>query len=340
MCRSGSPPAGRPAAAACRRLTAAARGGARRAPRRHPRRRRRGGRRHAAGLAGRRRSRAEPAGAAPPPVLTADARDARAGVGELPTPRAAGARGRPQRRRPTPDLPPSAPLLRAVAPRADAAGPGARGGAGDHGVGRGRRLPREQPAATAAPAACAGPRRRAPAARAAGVATRPIVPREGGLEIAAGCLHLWDLPAGDGAFVLTGSAAARATFLDRAGAPLTDIEAVPGDGLRLAVPAAANRLAVSCLGEPPEGLKVEPGPGAVALAAAAPRAPRRRRLAGRVAARPRGAGRPAVPRREPAPRRAAAHARRHPRAHPRDGGAGAARRRLRRRCPRQSTSCS
>ena len=82
-------------------------------------------------------------------------------------------------------------------------------------------------------------------------------------------MHLWDLPAGDGAFVLTGSAAARATFLDRAGAPLTDIEAVPGDGLRLAVPAAANRLAVSCLGEPPPGLKVEPGPGAVTLAAAA-----------------------------------------------------------------------
>ena len=82
-------------------------------------------------------------------------------------------------------------------------------------------------------------------------------------------MHLWDLPAGDGAFVLTGSAAARATFLDRAGAPLTDIEAVPGEGLRLAVPAAANRLAVSCLGEPPPGLKVEPGPGAVTLAAAA-----------------------------------------------------------------------
>jgi hypothetical protein len=86
-------------------------------------------------------------------------------------------------------------------------------------------------------------------------------------------MHLWDLPAGDGAFVLTGSAAARATFLDRAGAPLVDIEAVPGDALRLAVPAAANRLAVSCLGEPPPGLKVEPGPGAVTLAAAAPGRP-------------------------------------------------------------------
>ena len=49
-------------------------------------------------------------------------------------------------------------------------------------------------------------------------------------------MHLWDLPAGDGAFVLTGSAAARATFLDRAGAPLADIEAVPGDGLRLRRP--------------------------------------------------------------------------------------------------------
>src|SRR5204862_7177558 len=69
--------------------------------------------------------------------------------------------------------------------------------------------------------------------------------------------------------VRAGSAAARAVFLDRSGTPLTDIEAVPGGGLRLDVPPAASRLAVSCLGEVPEELEIVPGPGAVALGATA-----------------------------------------------------------------------
>jgi hypothetical protein len=101
------------------------------------------------------------------------------------------------------------------------------------------------------------------------VARRPVVPHEGGIEVAAGSVHVWDLPAGAGAFTVSGAAAARITFLDRAGAPLSDIEAVPGEGLRLEVPAAASKLAVSCLGEVPEGLEITPGPGAVTLAVAA-----------------------------------------------------------------------
>jgi hypothetical protein len=169
---------------------------------------------------------------------------------------------------PQPEPQPAAPLLRAVL--------------------RGPLPPVPAPApapATAAPAAAAGlprvsppPRPRRPLHRTAAprtrgprrrLTTRPIVPREGGLEVAAGSLHLWDLPGGAGAFVLSGSAAARAVFLDRAGTPLTDMEAVPGDGLRLDVPPAASRLAVSCLGAMPEGLEVVSGPGAVALAASA-----------------------------------------------------------------------
>jgi hypothetical protein len=100
---------------------------------------------------------------------------------------------------------------------------------------------------------------------------RPLVPHEGGFEVAAGSLHVWDLAGGTGAFLLTGSAAARAVFLDRAGAPITDLEAVPGDGLRLEVPTAAAKLAVSCLGLMPDGLEVTTGPGAISLAAAAHR---------------------------------------------------------------------
>ncbi len=201
-----------------------------------------------------------------PPVIATLA----TGVGELPTPRgrrpraaeAAGAHPRAS---------PSAPLLRGTlhGPMPPAPAPAAAPVTTASGAGG---LPRSSPPPP--------PRRRLrraapPRTRGAhrGRATRPTVPHEGGLEVVAGSMHLWDLPAGDGAFVLTGSAAARATFLDRAGAPLADIEAVPGDALRLAVPAAANRLAVSCLGEPPPGLKVEPGPGAVTLAAAAPGRP-------------------------------------------------------------------
>jgi hypothetical protein len=117
-----------------------------------------------------------------------------------------------------------------------------------------------QPLHRTAPPRTRGPRRH--------LTSAPIVPREGGLDVAAGSLHVWDLPGG-GAFTLSGSAAARAVFLDRAGAPLTDTEAVPGTGLRLDIPPAASRLVVSCLGTMPEELEIVPGPGAVALAAAA-----------------------------------------------------------------------
>jgi hypothetical protein len=89
-----------------------------------------------------------------------------------------------------------------------------------------------------------------------------------GADVAAGSLHVWDLPLRGGAVLLSGDAAARAVFVDRAGAPVSDVEAVPGAQLRLTIPAAASRLAVTCLGMIPEGLQITPGPGAVALGGA------------------------------------------------------------------------
>ena len=169
---------------------------------------------------------------------------------------------------PQPEPQPAAPLLRAVlrgplpplptvAPAPATTAPATAAG-----------LPRVSPPARPRPPLhrIAEPRTRAARRH---VTTRPIIPGEGGLDVAAGRLHLWDLPGGAGTFVLSGSAAARAVFLDRAGTPLADIEAVPGDGLRLDVPLTASRLAVSCLGELPEGLEIVPGPGAVTLAATA-----------------------------------------------------------------------
>ena len=128
-------------------------------------------------------------------------------------------------------------------------------------------VPRVRP-----PAAPDRPLRRADAARTGaaclGRAARPPATGTGATAIATADLHLWDLQGGASAVVLSGEAAARAVFLDRAGAPVSDVEARPGAGLRLPVPTAASRLAVSCLGTLPDGVTIVPGPGAAALAAA------------------------------------------------------------------------
>jgi hypothetical protein len=106
------------------------------------------------------------------------------------------------------------------------------------------------------------------------LALRPIVPVRGGAEVSAGGVQFWGVDGLAGEFVLSGPAAARAVFLDAAGKPVTDLEAVPGDAWRLTVPAGAAKLAVSCLGLLPDGVEVEAAaPGAVALAVTGPAGP-------------------------------------------------------------------
>ena len=230
-----------------------------------------------AGGATRREAAGLPAGGAPalslralrhrrssPPVIATLG----AGMGEP----AVRRRSRPRRSAevplPAPEPQPPVPLLRAVLRGPVPPGP-APAAAPATTVSTAADLPR-----VAAPAPgrqrlrrAAAPRTRAP--RRHDRTLRPTIPREGGIEVAAGNLHMWDLPAAGGAFVLSGAAAARAVFLDRAGSPVLDVEAVAGDALRLETPATASRLVVSCLGMVPEGLEITPGPGAVALATAA-----------------------------------------------------------------------
>jgi hypothetical protein len=190
------------------------------------------------------------------------------GLDELPEPparavrRAAAGASEPE---PQPPLPMLRAVLRGAMPPRPAPAPAPATSA----PATATQLPRVSP-----PLPPGLPLRRAAAARTRAPrrvsgAVRPIVPREGGIEVPAGSLHVWDLPAGAGAFVVSGTAAARISFLDRAGSPVTDVETVPGDGLRLEAPATASKLAVSCLGAVPEGLDITAGPGAVALATAA-----------------------------------------------------------------------
>ena len=232
-----------------------------------------------------------------PPLVAALA----TGFGEPPTP---GARARGSRlaaaapiRAARVEPPPPGPQLRAILRATGPATPGAVAAPRTTAFKAGEGLPRTRPDArhplgrplrrhghpAVAPATSAADRGRTlrsarlgsvtpGASRLADAAHRVA---NGGIVIPAGSLQVWDLPSvgADGAFVLSGAAAARATFLDRAGAPVTDVEAVPGEELRLIPPPTASRLAVGCLGMVPDGIAVEPGPGAVSLAASLPGRP-------------------------------------------------------------------
>ena len=97
-----------------------------------------------------------------------------------------------------------------------------------------------------------------------------------GVSLDPGEMHVWDLPRMNdpGAWSLSGSAAARVVFLDRAGVPVLDVEGLPAEPLRLLAPASAARVVFACLGDAPTGPTGPAGPagparaGAVSLAAA------------------------------------------------------------------------
>jgi hypothetical protein len=80
-----------------------------------------------------------------------------------------------------------------------------------------------------------------------------------GVAVPAGASHVWDVPPGQKLSVLVaGQAAARVTFLSRAGYVLADHELLPGSQ-PLPLPDAVAGVAVTCLGNPPT---TTPVPGA------------------------------------------------------------------------------
>lgn len=91
-----------------------------------------------------------------------------------------------------------------------------------------------------------------------------------GVTVSAGAAHIWDVPAG-ASLLISGSAAARLTFLSRSGTVLDDREWVGGvKGTSLPIPAGTARFVVSCLGNPPTAASYPNGFGVIS-ASAAPR---------------------------------------------------------------------
>jgi hypothetical protein len=98
----------------------------------------------------------------------------------------------------------------------------------------------------------------------------------GGVTLAAGAAHVWELPAppasaaaGPITVTVSGTAAFRATFTSRGGAVLLDREWPPQAQASIPVPARAGRCVVSCLGTLPAGpADVTAGFGAVSFASA------------------------------------------------------------------------
>jgi hypothetical protein len=96
--------------------------------------------------------------------------------------------------------------------------------------------------------------------------------RGDGITLPAGTTHIWDLPATAGQVIrVAGSAAARITFLSRAGYVVSDLE-VQAKEFSIPVPEAAAMVAVTCLGNPPASPSAvatqgKPGLGAVTFAA-------------------------------------------------------------------------
>jgi hypothetical protein len=86
----------------------------------------------------------------------------------------------------------------------------------------------------------------------------------GGVTVPAGTTHVWDVPQASFTFTLSGIAAVRIVYLDRAGNPLRDTEnVVNGQFTSKAVP-GTEMATVTCLGSvPAEQLKLAGGFGGV-----------------------------------------------------------------------------
>src|SRR5216683_270504 len=77
--------------------------------------------------------------------------------------------------------------------------------------------------------------------------------------VPAGTTHLWEVP-GKFSLELSGNAAVRITFMDRAGNVLQDTEAVAGPQVTFASPADCEMVAITCLGSLPQGQpQIAPG---------------------------------------------------------------------------------
>ena len=83
-----------------------------------------------------------------------------------------------------------------------------------------------------------------------------------GVTVPAGATHLWELPGDSFSFDITGNAAVRVVYLDRAGNTLQDMEAlVSGRFVSTPVP-GSEMVAITCLGTAPQ-LKIAAGFGAL-----------------------------------------------------------------------------
>jgi hypothetical protein len=91
-----------------------------------------------------------------------------------------------------------------------------------------------------------------------------------GITVPAGTTHIWEL-ARKTDFAISGNAAARIVYLDRAGNPLQDIETIPASGFTSTSVAGAAMVAISCLGTAPANVKASAGFGAVTSLVAPPK---------------------------------------------------------------------
>ena len=89
-----------------------------------------------------------------------------------------------------------------------------------------------------------------------------------GVAVPAGATHVWELPAANAAFELSGTAAVRIVYLDRAGTILQDTENLISGELASAAPQGAELAVFQCLGVVTAGLKIAAGFGAVMSAVA------------------------------------------------------------------------
>jgi large repetitive protein len=93
----------------------------------------------------------------------------------------------------------------------------------------------------------------------------------GGVTLAAGVNHVWDLPPAAASLSIAGPAAVRLTFLSRSGGVLDDRELVPDSkSTTVQIPAKCERLIAQCLGMAPAAAAIPQGFGAIS-AMTAPR---------------------------------------------------------------------
>jgi len=90
-----------------------------------------------------------------------------------------------------------------------------------------------------------------------------------GVTLAAGAVHVWDVPPGAVTLNVTGAAAVRITFLSRGGGVLGDRDFIPGrENAGLQLPAKTERIVAQCLGLAPAS--APQGFGAISASAAPP----------------------------------------------------------------------